>query len=434
MAEYLSQKHIPSVVDLSPRFGVAALGALRYGLGGILPLLENIRTELGDIIQLSLGKFNPVFVSDPALIRWVLTEGSAKFSWRPENDPVARLLGRGVLVTDGQEHNHLRTIMNPSATKRSFIPQQDVIWQETDIVLNSLPQGQNRLLLDDMRVIALRIFWRIFAGEDLSPHLERIWDPMLAALKYISPGLWVVTGRTPAPPRQVSILSDFLLERIHARREHSIGGNLLDDLIQVGLPDQSIHDQMLTMLIAGHDTSTAMLAWTLTLLGQHPKWKVRLQDEIRTALGDEPPRDETTRSLPLLNAVIKETLRLYPPIHVGNRITKEAIALGSYPIPAGQRVMLSIYLVNRNPRYWNSPKLFQPERWLGEFRPVSFSYIPFGGGPRNCIGGPFAQVEARIVLARILQKQDYGLQGRVLPWMNATLEPHTPYWTIENVT
>jgi cytochrome P450 len=229
----------------------------------------------------------------------------------------------------------------------------------------------------------------------------------------------------------VNVLSDFLLDRIHARREKPIGRNLLDNLILAGLSDQTIHDQMLTMLIAGHDTSTAVLTWTLVLLEQHPTWKFRLQDEIRSKLGDEPPRDETTRSLPILNAVIKETLRLYPPIHVGNRITTDNITLGGYPLPAGQRVMLSIYLVHRHPQYWQDANNFQPERWMGAFRPASFSYIPFGGGPRNCIGGQFAQVEARIVLARILQKHDFHVQGRILPWMNATLEPHSPYWTIE---
>jgi len=429
----MKQDRIPSVSDLPPRAGLTALRGLRHGLGGILPLLEDIRDELGNIFQLSLGKFNPVFVSDPSMIRWTLTEGSTNFSWRPVNDPVTRLLGRGVLVTDGDEHDRLRSVMNPSAKKTSFIPQEDIIWRETDTVLNSLPRDQKRLLLDDMRIIALRIFWRVFAGEDLSPHLKKIWAPMLAALEYISPGLWVVTGKTPEPPQRAHLLHDFLLDRIRVRREKPTGGNLLDDLIQAGLSDQTIQDQMLTMLIAGHDTSTAMMAWTLVCLEQHPKWKTQLQDEIRSKLGDDPPRDESTCSLPILNAVIKETLRLYPPIHVGNRLTTDNITIGGYPLPAGQRVMLSIYLVHRHPQYWQDAKKFQPERWLGEFRPASFSYIPFGGGPRNCIGGQFAQVEARIVLARILQKLDFHVEGRILPWMNATLEPHSPYWKVENI-
>ena len=118
---------------------MTALSGLRYGLGGILPILENIRDELGNIFQLSLGKFNPVFVSDPSMIRWVLTEGSANFSWRPLNDPVTRLLRRGVLVTDRDEHDRLRTVMNSSAMKMSFIPNQDVIWQETDKVFSASP-------------------------------------------------------------------------------------------------------------------------------------------------------------------------------------------------------------------------------------------------------------------------------------------------------
>jgi cytochrome P450 len=124
--------------------------------------------------------------------------------------------------------------------------------------------------------------------------------------------------------------------------------------------------------------------------------------------------------------VIKETLRLYPPLHVGNRIVTEDAAIAGYELQAGTRVMASIYLTHRDPRYWDEPQQFRPERFAPKAkRPPAFTYVPFGGGPRACIGASFAQVEAKVVLARILQQFDLESTGRsVRPHMGATLEPH----------
>ena len=154
---------------------------------------------------------------------------------------------------------------------------------------------------------------------------------------------------------------------------------------------------MMTMLIAGHDTSTALLAWTLYLLGAHPDWMDRVQSEIRETLGSSPPTPENTRSLTALDQVIKESLRLYPPIHVGNRFTARDVDLMGYTVPAGTRLMYSIYLVQRHPDFWDDPAEFRPERFDSGYqtRVAPFTYLPFGGGPRNCIGGAFAQLESR---------------------------------------
>jgi cytochrome P450 len=193
------------------------------------------------------------------------------------------------------------------------------------------------------------------------------------------------------------------------------------------MSDSLIRDQLLTMLIAGHDTSTAMLSWTLYLLGRYPDAMQKLQAEVDEILADDEPNQENMENLPYLDQVIKETLRLYPPIHVSNRRASEDLVVNGYEVPQGTRVMYSIYLSHRDPKYWPEAAEFRPERFdlnNREEKQPPFTYLPFGGGPRNCIGAAFAQVEARVVISRLLQQFSLELlEQDVHTHMGATLEP-----------
>jgi cytochrome P450 len=178
------------------------------------------------------------------------------------------------------------------------------------------------------------------------------------------------------------------------------------------------------MLIAGHDTSAALLSWALYVLSSRPDIQAKTQAEIDTALGESPPDYARVGQLRYLEQVINETLRLYPPIHLGSRIAACDLEFQGYRIPAGRRVLYSIYLTHRDPRYWRSPADFIPERFAPEQARQPYTFLPVGGGARNCIGMAFAQVEAKIVLARILQQ--YGLEfagHHVHLHMGAILEP-----------
>ena len=189
--------------------------------------------------------------------------------------------------------------------------------------------------------------------------------------------------------------------------------DLLQHLVDAGLTDDVIRDQMLTMLIAGHDTSTALLAWTFALLGQHPDIYKRLVEEV-----------DTLEKSPLLDQVIKESLRLYPPIHIGNRRVVEDIQFSDGTIPAGERMFYSIYLTHRDPTIWEKAESFCPERFSRGRKTPPYAYIPFGGGPRACIGAAFGQAEARSVIARLLQTYTFEFMNhKIHAHMGATLEP-----------
>jgi cytochrome P450 len=265
---------------------------------------------------------------------------------------------------------------------------------------------------------------------DFGPDLEKLWQPVLRLLKYISPGLWIVAPNLPRPgyKKFMRAIDEYLYGLIRQRRANPIESeDLLTRLVSISaFDDDLIRDQLLTMLIAGHDTSTALLAWALYLLGLHPEALEHARLEAESTIQGSAPGPKSLSELPFLETVIKEALRLYPPIHVGNRRAAVDIPLDDFIIPAGTRVMYSIYLTQRDPQHWPDPDAFHPERFdrATGVKPIPFSYIPFGGGPRTCIGAAFAQVEAKAVLARLLTTFDLTLtETRVQPYMGATLEP-----------
>ena len=195
-------------------------------------------------------------------------------------------------------------------------------------------------------------------------------------------------------------------------------------LIRAGYDDDLIRDQMMTMLVAGHDTTTALLAWVWVMLGQHPAVLERLRAEVDDVLGGAPPTMDGLHQMPYLDQVTKETLRLFPPAHLGSRIARQDLNFDGYLIPAGSRVIYSIFLTHRLPRLWDEPERFDPSRFANGWRPPKFTYLPFGGGPRLCIGASFGEHMAAIVLARTLQQANLTIDRRTAHLhMGATIEP-----------
>ncbi len=409
----------------------------------LLAALSLMREHVGPIFQITLPKFKPAVAVGPKTNREVLVTKRHEYSWRNESDPVVKLLRRGVLVVDGEEHNQLRTIMDPPLHRRNVIPHIPDFWHYTNTVIDAWEDGSTIDMLVEMRKVALLILMGTMFQIDFGPDMERLWQPILKSIAYISPGFWIIAPNMPRPGYQkhLKILDEYLYQIIQQRRTDlengstSVGGDLLAKLINEGLDDDLIRDQLLTMLIAGHDTSTALLAWVWYLLGTNPEAMAQAKAEVDSVFSEQfsvnsnPPSVEQLNQLTYLDMVIKEALRLYPPIHVGNRRATEDMKLLDYDIAQNTRVMYSIYLSHRDEQYWEEPEKFCPQRFdksqaqQGERPPLT--YVPFGGGPRNCIGAAFAQVESKVVLARILQCFDLELLNgdKIKPYMGATLEP-----------
>jgi cytochrome P450 len=171
------------------------------------------------------------------------------------------------------------------------------------------------------------------------------------------------------------------------------------------LTDKQIHDHILTFLAAGHETTAIALVWTFYLLSKHPQVREKLLDEIRTVLADRAPTVDDLASLPYLDWVLSESMRLYPPAWMQMRFVDKEFELDGVRLPPGTLLMLSQWVIHRLPAIWEDPEMFRPERWDPENAQQipPGAYFPFGGGPRTCIGMPFAQLEAKLILATILQ-------------------------------
>ena len=410
---------------ITPELGREALLAFFKTRSPLGPL-KAMAKHVGRFFQIPMPGFRPYVVFGPEAARKVLITDRNKLLWR-NTDPVTDLLRHGVLVTDGEEHDHYRSLMEKPFHPSQLSNYTQMMLEQTDRVMSTWQDGQTVDMLVEGRKIALLIIMQTLFSKDAWKDIPSIWKPILKTIQYVSPGAWILWRKIPrlGYGRSLKVIDDYLYGIINDRRQtmdddqSSIvhhHNDLLQHLIDAGLDDDTIRDQMLTMLIAGHDTSTALLAWTFALLGQHPEIHTQVVQEV----------DQAEGKYQLLDNVIKESLRLYPPIHIGNRRVAEEIEFAEGNVPAGERMFYSIYLTHRDPEIWENAEEFCPERFSHGRKTPPMSYIPFGGGPRACIGAAFGQAEARIVIARLLQTFSFEPLNadQIHPYMGATLEPH----------
>lgn len=409
--------------QLSPETGRAALKALFQERSPLGPL-KVMAKHVGRFFQIPIPGFSPYVVFGPEAARKLLVTDRNKLLWR-NTDPVTDLLRRGVLVTDGEEHDHYRSLMETPFHPSQLSKYTEMMIQQTERVMSTWQDGQTVDMLVEGRKIALLIIMQTLFNKDAWNDIPKIWNPILKTIEYISPGAWILWRKMPrfGYGKSLKVIDDYMYGIIADRRRQAMDDgqssvvhrpDFLQHLIDAGLSDDIIRDQMLTMLIAGHDTSTALFAWTFALLGQHPEIHENVLKEVDHAEG----------KYQLLDNVIKESLRLYPPIHIGNRRVAEEMEFAEGKIPAGERMFYSIYLTHRDPEIWENAEQFCPERFAHGRKTPPMSYIPFGGGPRACIGAAFGQAEARIVIAHLLKTFSFEFTGHPIhAHMGATLEP-----------
>ena len=411
-----------------------SMHALNAMLKGRNPLaaLQVFQDETGDIFQIKLPGFSPIVLVGPDAAHFVLVDSRDELRWRNDDDPITRLLRHGLLVEDGALHDQVRRLISPALHKRMLSDYLDIMRQSTEQVLSTWKQDDVIDMLVEMRKVTLLILTRTLFRTDFHQEMDNLWASVLDITRYISPGFWLFWRDAPRPGYQRSIgqMDEYLYRIIHLRRlELERSPDSRDDLLSIlvtsNLTDDLIRDQLLTMLIAGHDTSTALLAWTLYLLGEHPEDMKFLQDEVSSLSVNTPSMINQLNDLRYLDQVIRESLRLYPPAHMGSRLALRDLNFNGYLIPKDQRVIYSIYLTQRHKDYWEHPHDFMPHRHNKRTSQTPYAWLAFGGGPRNCIGAAFGLLEAKVVLAHILQRFELQLVSKnVRPYMGATLEPH----------
>jgi cytochrome P450 len=387
-----------------------------------------------------------ILVDDAALIEQILVARQHEFVRDSGAVVLRELVGEGLLTTDDPAHIARRRTMQPAFHRARVAGYADTIVSETERVIAGWSSGARLDVGAEMARLALAAVGAALFGADLHGEARAIADVLAGVVRRgRSLGVMLAFG-TPflGPlhrlfPRRESLLfpnERAELERIAAplvasRRERRTG-DLLSMLLEARaedgstLDDAAVQNEAVMLILAGHETTANALTWTWYLLSRHPEVERRLYDEVDRALAGRAPRFEDLPRLGYVGQVFDEALRLYPPAAAFARRPLQTIALGGYTIPRLASVFVSPYVTGRNPRYFERPLEYRPERW--ETPPKKFAFFPFGGGSKMCIGEPFARMEAVLALATIasrfrLQRHDRSL---LAPAPQELLKPNRP--------
>ncbi len=407
-----------------------------------LDFLLEMRERYGDVVSVPtlVGPFTLIFHPDG--VRHVLQENHRTYNKDvPDYHVLSLVLGKGLLTNDGGSWLKQRRLIQPAfhrervAAFGTLMTETALRWTQRWETGSFIETNQPLTLTQEMSSLTLSIVAKALFGTDLSAETEGVGralttvNHLLAKAFYLP---WVLSLPTPQHRRlhiARSALYMVVEEIIRERRmHHETHCDLLEMLLVArdeetgeGMTDQQVRDEVLTLLLAGHETTANALSWTFFLLAQHPHVEARLLKEYQQVLNGRPAMIEDLPQLPFTRMVVEEAMRLYPPAWgLGHRaLGKDEI--GGYAIPKGAYVLVFPYVTHRHPAFWERPDAFDPERFsdarsAGRHR---FAYFPFGGGPRLCLGNQFALYEAQLILATILPR----FQLRLLPGAVVTPEP-----------
>lgn len=447
MATTISEAPQPASVynyPYGPRPKPVVGSALDFNRGP-LKFVTDLHNTYGKAATIHLmGDLSIVLFFTPAAVRHILTENPRNFTSREFNFSLHRLLGDGLLTIDGDFHRRQRRLVQPAFHKKRIESYAAIMTQHTEEMLATWRKGETRNIAAEMQQLTLRIVAKTLFNVDLKNESGALGKAFTDVITFPSERRlnWKNLLRidTPLTPygrytRGITTLDRAIYAIIAARRaDKHDAGDMLSMMLAAQdedgtiMTDKQIRDETMTFFSAGHETTANALAWTWYLLAENPAAAAKLHTELKTVLAGRAPTVDDLANLPYTDMVIKEAMRLYPPAWAIGRRARRDCEIEGYHLPAGQVVMLSQWVLHRAPEIWGADVLdFKPER----FDPAhpqevpQFAYFPFGGGPRMCIGMPFAQMEARLLLATIAQHFDPRLVAGfpVVPKPMITLRP-----------
>lgn len=424
-----------------PPWSTAARNTFNF-LRHALDFLLEVRERYGDTVSVPTLVGSLTLLFHPDGVRHVLQENHRNYNKDVPDYHVLRLvLGRGLLTNDGESWLRQRRLIQPAfhrervAAFGTLMTDTTLTWTEAWETSSFVETNKPLDLTQEMSSLTLNIVGKALFGTDLSAETERVGRALTAVNHLLASAFylpWVLSLPTPQRHRLYTarreldtVVEQIIRERRGRPAQHD---DLLEMLLEArdeetgeGMTDHQVRDEVLTLLLAGHETTANTLSWTFFLLAQHPRVEARLQEEYQHVLNGRPPLIEDLPRLPYTRMVIEEALRLYPPAWGLGRRALGNDEIGGYCIPKGAYVLLFPYVTHRHPAFWEQPDTFDPERFSSQQaagRP-RFAYFPFGGGPRLCIGNQFALSEAQLILATILSRY----QLRLLPGAVVTPEP-----------
>ena len=424
--------------------GEPLFGSSRTYANDPFRFISGLEDAYGDVAYFDMGPMETVMLCDPTAIERVLVSDADRFR-KPDfqGDALGDLLGDGLLLSEGDTWEQQRQLANPAFSMRRLAGMADRItshaedrladWRNGDVV--NVERVMTRTTLD----VILDLMMGVELSEERVEEIEEQLMPLGQRfepdpLRFAAPE-WMPMPDDAEFDAAVETL-DSILDDIIAVREQTAGSgddgpmDFLSVLIRarddgVESPEQ-LRDEMMTMLLAGHDTTALTLTYTWFLLSEHPEAERRVHEELESVVGDERPGMDHVRELDYLEWVIQEAMRLYPPVYTMFREPTENVELSGYPLEEGMTLMIPQWGVHRSGRFYDDPETFDPERWKPERakeRP-RFAYFPFGGGPRHCIGKHLAMLEAQLIIATTAQQYELDFIGETPLELMPSLTAH----------
>jgi cytochrome P450 len=390
------------------------------------------RDVLGGLVFIH-GKYGPFvrtrlplqiyFVADPDAIDEILVKKPESFRKDRTSRLLGRVVGNGLLVNEGESWRRQRRLLQPAFHQRHLQTYAALMWGAAERAAAAWRPGEVRNVHQDMMGVTMSIVAEALFGTEVSASADQVgraisdlmeaFGRIVGLASRFQPPAWVPTRANRRFKKSSREIDTLILNIIDARKQSaSDREDLLSLLIGArdedggGMSDQQVRDEAMTLFLAGHETTALALTYALYLLARHPQRQVQVADEVARVLGGRAATFEDLPALAFTEAVVLETMRLYPPAWAFARQALGPIEIAGFQFPRGAEFVMSPFVVHRDARWFPEPEAFDPDRWRDDLarRLPRFAYFPFGGGPRICIGNRFAMMEAKLVLAGLFQR------------------------------
>lgn len=385
----------------------------------MLTSVQQMVDQFGDLSYYEIGSFKVAVVSHPDDIHHILVEDAARYH-KPDvtKKQLGKFLGNGILISDGEFWRRQRKLTQPAFHYKRIESYAETMVDFAEDIASQWQDGAVVDVADDMMRLTLNIIAKTMFNVEVGEEAERVGEAMevvqesSARPRLVSIPAWLPTAQNRRDKHALELLDEIIEGIIDERRASKEDrGDLLSMLLLAQddadgqMTDRQVRDEAMTLFLAGHETTAVTLSWAWLLLAQHPEVAAKLHAELDTVLAGRAPTLADLSALPYTDLIVKEVLRLYPAAHTFVRQNITGTHIREFTFPEGTIFEISPFVVHRDPRWWDEPERFWPERWEeGSLREQpKYAYFPFGGGPRVCIGQQFAVMEARLILAALAQ-------------------------------
>ena len=420
-------------------------GLKRWSLGPLnnnpLEYFTKVAREYGDVAGLRVLNFKTVFINHPSLIEEVLVTNARKYSKGRVLRANRHVFGEGLLTSEGDFWLRQRRLAQPAFHRARVASYAATMVDYTERMVQGWRGGEERDAHQEMMRLTLEIVAKTLFDADVDRDAQEVGKSLELLLEIganfrrtIFVPHWLPTPTNLRVRREVKQIEKILYRIIAERRASGRdAGDLLSMLLSAQdedgsrMTDRQLRDETITLFLAGHETTASTLSWTWWLLARHPAVEAKLHAELDAVLGDRAPTLDDLPKLRYTGHLITESLRLYPAAWGMARLVVEDHEIAGYAVTKGMGVAMAQWVVHRDPRWYDAPEEFRPDRWEDDLlkRLPRFAYFPFGGGPRQCIGNAFALMEAALILATIARKFRFLLVANhpVVPLASITLRP-----------